>query len=61
MDREYDIFEKIGGHEIWQCSVVGHEAAIHKLQELAAASLNEFTLMYLPSNSVIATLKSTKK
>jgi len=60
MEREYDIFEKRDGHEIWRCSVVGHETAIRKLRELANSSPNEFTLMHLPSNAVIAILKAPK-
>jgi hypothetical protein len=58
MEREYDIFEKVEGHEIWRCSVVGHDAAIAKLKELAAKSPNEFVVMYLPGSTVIATLKT---
>jgi hypothetical protein len=34
---------------------------MRKLRELTASSLVEFTLMYLPSSAVIATLKSTKE
>jgi hypothetical protein len=58
MQREYDIFEKVDGQEVWRCSVVGHEAAISRLKELAAKSDNEFVVMYIPTRSVIATLKS---
>jgi hypothetical protein len=58
VDREYDIFEKVDGHELWRCSVVGHEAAIAKLKELAAKSKNEFVVIYIPTKSVIASLKA---
>jgi hypothetical protein len=39
----------------WRASVVGHEAAILKLKEYAASSANEFVLMHLPTQTVIAT------
>jgi hypothetical protein len=54
MDREYDIFENVEGQHIWRCSVVGHEAAIGKLKEMAAMSHHEFIVMHLPTKSVIA-------
>jgi len=57
MEREYDIFEKVDGQEMWRCSVFGHEAAIARLKELAVKSDNEFVVMYVPTKSVIATLK----
>jgi hypothetical protein len=57
MDREYDIFEKVDGNDMWVCAVVGHDAAIAKLRELATASTNEFTAMHLASRTVIATLQ----
>jgi hypothetical protein len=58
MQREYDIFEKVDDQEVWHCSVVGHEAAISRLKELSAKADNEFVVMYIPTRSVIATLKS---
>ena len=54
MDREYDIFEKVGENELWRCSVVGLEAAKLKLKELAAKSPNKFTVMHMASDRVVA-------
>jgi hypothetical protein len=60
MDREYDIFETVEGGQIWRCSVVGLEASVAKLKELAGQSPNEFMLMHFGTNSVIAKFKSPK-
>jgi hypothetical protein len=59
MDREYDIFEKVDGNDVWCCSVVGHDAAMAKLGELVAASTSEFTVMHLASKTVIASLQQS--
>jgi len=58
MERHYDIFETIDYSPLWRCSVSGLEPAIAKMKELAERSANEFTLMHLPSNTVIAKLNS---
>ena len=48
MERVYDIFEKMkDGSVIWRCAIPGHEAAIRKLQELAAQSSNEIQIRHL--------------
>jgi hypothetical protein len=61
MERTYDIFENMpDGSLIWRGAVPGHEAAIHKLQELAAKSSNEFRLMHLATSTVIATVNTPK-
>ena len=60
MERTYDIFEKMPeGTIMWRDSVQGHEEAIRKLKELAACSLNEFQLIHLPSQSLVATVNAT--
>jgi hypothetical protein len=60
MDSEYHIFESVDGDEMWRCSVIGNGTAMAKLKELAAQSPNEFVLMHLPSNSVIAAINTPK-
>ena len=55
MQRKYDIFEKMpDGTIMWRESVQGHEEAVRKLKELAACSLNEFQLLHLPTQSLVA-------
>jgi hypothetical protein len=53
VDREYDIFEKVGENELWRCSVVGLAPAKLKLKELAAKSPNQFTVMHTASDRVV--------
>lgn len=55
MERTYDIFELLadGGLE-WRDFAEGHEAALARAGELAAGSSNEFRVMHLPTNSVVA-------
>jgi hypothetical protein len=61
VERTYDIFEKTeDGSMLWRVAIPGHEAAIQKLRELAAKSPNEFRLMHLASNTVIATINTPK-
>ena len=60
MDRHYDIFELLGEGPIWRASISGHEAAIVKMGELAKDSQNEFRLMHIPSNAVIAIVPAKK-
>jgi hypothetical protein len=61
MERSYDIFETVGEHPIWRGSIAGLEPAIAKMKELAAESENEFKLMHLGSNAVIATMNTKKQ
>ncbi len=59
MDRTYDIFERFAdGTMLWKSSVVGHDAAVLKLKAMAQQGPNEFRLMHIATNTVIATLKS---
>lgn len=56
---EYDAFEVLpDGTLIWKATVVGHEDAIKKLQQLAKHNRNEFRLMHVPSKTVIATINA---
>jgi hypothetical protein len=58
MDREYDLFEVLpDGALIWRDSVTGHEKAIQRLRELVAVTDNEFRVMHIPTNALIASLK----
>jgi hypothetical protein len=45
---------------LWRAAIPGHEAAIRKLQEIAAQSPNEFQLMHIPTKTVIATINASK-
>lgn len=59
MTREYDAFEVLpDGTLIWKETIVGHENAIAKLQQVAKNSPNEFRLMHVPTKTVIATINS---
>jgi hypothetical protein len=40
--------------------VTGHQKAIRRLQELSALIDNEFRVMHIPTNTLIASLKRTK-
>jgi len=58
MERTYDIFEVLeDGVAIWKTAVTGQDAALSKMHELAKDSSNEFRLMHVPSNTLIATTK----
>lgn len=56
MDRTYDIFEIVDTAPIWRGAITGHDAAIARLRKLAEHSQNEFRLMHLPTNSLIAVI-----
>jgi hypothetical protein len=61
LERTYDVFERFpDGTVRWRTSVVGHEAAIVKLKEIAVSSTNEFQLMHLPTQTIIATINEPK-
>jgi hypothetical protein len=61
VDRSYDLFEIFpDGSALWKGAVVGHENAIQKLKELAAATTNEVRLMHVGTNTVIATMKAPR-
>lgn len=61
MDPTYDLFEIFpDGSALWKDTVVGHEDAMLKLQELASGTTNEMRVMYVPTNAVIATMNAPK-
>jgi hypothetical protein len=61
MDREYDLFEVFpDGSLVWRQSVIGHENAIKRLRELAELSDNEFRVMHVLTNTLIASTKRAK-
>ena len=61
MDRDYDLFEVFpDGALIWRDSVTGHENAIRRLRQLVETTDNEFRVMHLPTNTLIATMKRAK-
>jgi hypothetical protein len=61
MERTYDIFEKMeDGSVLWRVAIPGYEAAMHKLQEMAAQSHNEFHLWHLASNTLATTINTPK-
>lgn len=61
MDREYDLFEVFpDGALIWRDSVTGHENAIRRLRELVTVSDNEFRVMHIPTNTLIASMKGAR-
>jgi hypothetical protein len=61
MDREYDLFEVFpDGSLVWRDTVTGHENAIRRLRELAEVTDNEFRLIHIPTNALIASLKRSK-
>lgn len=59
MERTYDIFEILpDGLPEWLEFVSGHEEALERARALAAASPNEFRVMHLPTNSIVAVFNS---
>jgi hypothetical protein len=59
MNRVYDAFEVLpDGSLIWKGTVTGREDAVKKLEQVAKDSPNEFRLMHIPSNTVIATINA---
>jgi hypothetical protein len=61
MERTYDIFEKMSdGSLVWRAVVPGREAAMRKLQEMAAQSANQFQLKHLASDTLITTMNTPK-
>jgi hypothetical protein len=62
MERTYDVFERLpDGTMLWKCAAVGHEEAIRKLKELAGRGVNEFRLMHVATNTVIAAMNARKE
>ncbi len=62
MNREYDLFENLAnGGRVWRAAIVGREAALAKLRELADKSTNQFFAMHLPTKEIVAKTNATKK
>jgi hypothetical protein len=63
MDREYDIFERLpDGKVLWHEVNRGHERAVERLKQLAAASQskNEFFAIHVPTKAIIAVINAKK-
>jgi hypothetical protein len=61
MDRDYDLFEVFpDGSLVWRDSVTGHEKAIRRLRELAELTDNEFRVIHVPTNTLIASMNGPK-
>jgi len=61
MDRQYDIFERFpGGQLVWRAVKIGHEHSLLRMKELAARSTNEFVLLHVPTNTVVAIANAKK-
>jgi hypothetical protein len=61
MDRDYDLFEVFpDGSVVRRESVTGHEKAIGRLRELVQVTDNEFRVMHILTNTLIASLKRRK-
>ena len=57
MERTYDIFERMSdGYLMWRAVIPGRDAAMRKMEEMAAQSANEFQLKHLASDTLIATV-----
>lgn len=55
MERDYDLFEVLpDGAPVWRQMVAGRENAFRKLGELSEQTPNEFRLMHVLTNTVIA-------
>ena len=55
MEKDYDLFERPQGRSLaWRGCVQGLENARRKLQQLAAKTTNECSVIYLPTRQVVA-------
>ena len=62
MNREYDLFEDLSdGSRVWRAAIVGREAALARLRELADKSTNELFAMHLPTKEIVAKIEGTSK
>jgi hypothetical protein len=62
VERTYDIFERLpDGTMLWVAAVQGHEEAIPKLKLYGEKRSNEFRLMHLPSDSLVAAVNVPKQ
>jgi hypothetical protein len=62
VERTYDIFERLpDGTMLWVAAVQGHEEAILKLKWWGEKRSNEFRLMHVSTNSLIAAVNVPKQ
>jgi hypothetical protein len=62
MNREYDLFENFpDGSRVWRAAIVGRDATLAKLKELASKSANEVFAMHLPTEEIVAKMEGKKK
>lgn len=62
MERTYDIFERLpDGTMLWVAAVQGHEKAIVALKGWGEKRSNEFRLMHIPTDAVIAVVNAPKR
>jgi hypothetical protein len=61
MNNEYDIFERRSdGSLIWRQVIHGQQNARNRLNELAAHEPNEFILMHLATDRLVATTNTSR-
>jgi hypothetical protein len=59
VDRQYDIFQVLTDETlVWRETVVGHQAALDKLDQLGLSEQCEFRLLCLPDKTVIAKINT---
>ena len=62
MERTYDIFERLSdGTMLGVAAIDGHDEAILKLKWWGENRWNEFRLMHLASNSLVAAVNAPKR
>jgi len=62
VERTYDIFEQLpDGTMLWVTAVQGHDEAILSLKWWGEKRSNEFRLMHIPTNAVIAKVNVPKQ
>lgn len=59
---QYDLFEFLpDGAALWRCSVNGRDRALAELKSLGQTSQNEFRVLHLPSQTVLASWPARSK
>jgi hypothetical protein len=62
MNNEYDIFEtRPDGSLLWREVIHGHENARNRLNELAVQGPNEFLLMHLRTDTLVASTNTSRR
>jgi hypothetical protein len=58
----YDVFEILAdGTPLWKCCVNGRDAALQKMESLAATCEHEFRVIHLPSSVTVARIAAKAK